>query len=348
MVATTSTALAVSEETTTVVSTSVFDKFQPMEFIEKMGKAFSRCGAGGCKNENDGMVMALACLTQKKDIFEIARQYHLIDGKLVTRADEMLARFKRAGGDVKWLKNGTDGLEAELQLSKDGVTVSCVFTIEKAAKAGYIKDGSQWKKRPDQMLRARCITDLIGMQWPEIKNGDYTEEEMVDVIETTATVVKSSGGRSKADVEKRAAELRETAGGEVVTTTTALPSNATSAPETIVDAEVVEQIEKPPFDTDVKSESPAETGDADDVIATSISANFFEATVLEIESLISQCYMTNDKVMTTYNKQFSTEHNDFNQFTEEQQTTILGKLRGIKDKIDRGELVVKDGVLMKA
>lgn len=345
-----STALAErSDSQTTALSTTVFDRMDPLQFIDVMGKAFGMSGAGGCKNEQQGKVMALACLTERKNVFQIAREYHLIDGKLSIKSETMLIRFKKAGGIVKWINNGIDGKEARLELSKDGITVEYQFTIEMAKKAGYIKKDSNWDKRPDQMLRARCISDLIRMQWPEISDGDYTEEEVADIIETTA-VVRSASSRSKVDVEKRAAELKSIEG--VATSTVTNPTLTIDHPtttETIVDveAQVVDaEVEKAPFD--VGSESAGAGADAISTHKPSSADSSFVAAVLEIESLIGQCRMATPTVLSKYNTQFGTSHADFGQFNEEHQAFILEKLRAVKEKIDRGELVIKNGVLMKA
>lgn len=298
----------------------------PLEFIKTMGTALAQSKVAGCKSAADGQVIAWACLSKRTDPFEIARQYHLIDGKLVTRADEMLARFKRAGGSVTWVNSGSDGLEAELELSKDGVTANCQFTLEKATKAGYVRKDSQWLKRPDQMLRARCITDLIGMQWPEIKNGDYTEEEMADVIETTATVVRSKP-KSNAEQTTKATTSAST---ETVVEVTAEPvSKVATIEEATLNSTTT--TEEPPFETgdvaDAEIESQSDTSDTS-----------FNTEILEIQLIIDKLGSNVGQVCTTFNKKLGTTAATIEDFTAEQQAEILERLRTALAKFEQQQM----------
>lgn len=154
----------------------------PLQFVEKIGTVFFLSKAGGVKTQSEGQLMALTCLMEGKSPFEINREFHLMDGKLTMKADAMLAKFRQSGGKNVWLNLGEDGVEAVLWLQYRGekeYTIS--FSIQKAKDAGYVKAGSQWLKRPDQMLRARCITDGVRLAAPEIIAGYYTPEEMEDV-----------------------------------------------------------------------------------------------------------------------------------------------------------------------
>lgn len=168
---------------------TVYDRVEPMDFIEKMGKTFALSGAGGCSTESEGKLMALACLCERKTIFEIARRYHLMGGKLVLKAETMLGDFRRAGGSHRWINDGDDGQACTIELTDPkGNVGTTTMTIGKATAAGYVKAGSQWQKRPDQMLRARCITDGIRKLCPEISSGEFVEEEVEDFSPQTKPV----------------------------------------------------------------------------------------------------------------------------------------------------------------
>jgi len=309
-----------SEEGTTALATiterqrtaMVYDKIDPIQFVETMGKAFAMSGAGGCKTVGDGQVMALACLCEGKTIFEIARRYHLIEGKLALKSESMLADFRAQGGKHEWIKDGINGIEAVIRLTgPDKTVIECSMTIERAKTAGYVKLGSNWTKRPDQMLRARCITDGIRMGWPEIA-CDYSVEEVEDgFIDVPVTPKKS-----KADVEKRAAELKATAAGEGKIEKKVDPE--------IVDAEIVAKtepvIEKPPF----------ETGDGDESNLPqpeSVNPNQFSAKVMEIESMLPSFNWDKQVILDHYNKKLGTAAKDFNDFSDAQIDVIYEKFQ---------------------
>ena len=176
------TELAVSQAGNT--SISVFDRVDPMSFIDTMGVIFSQTGAGGAKNLNEGKLLALACLAERKNIFTIANEYHLIGGKLTMKADVMLGKFRIAGGRHRWIKDGEDGVEACLELEYQGQKIQSRFTLDQAKKAEFnFKPGSNWSKDPGSMLRARCITRGIKMIAPEIVGGYYTPDEIEDYVQ---------------------------------------------------------------------------------------------------------------------------------------------------------------------
>lgn len=244
----TGTALSVAAPQQTQVS--VYDRVDPLAFIAQFGKVYAMTKAGGCRTEQDGQLMALICLTERKTIFQIAKRYHLMDGKLVVKSEQMLSDFKKAGGQVEWINDGSDGQAASLKLTDwNKVTATYSFTIDRARKAGYIKDKSNWEKRPDQMLRARCVSDLMRMQWPEISDGDYTQDEIEDalnsgnVIVTTATTVTpkvedSTATTTSAPATRGRKKAADTAAASAATTVTEPAKPAAVADETVIDAEI--------------------------------------------------------------------------------------------------------------
>lgn len=243
----TGTALSVAAPQQTQLS--VYDRVDPLAFIAQFGKVYAMTKAGGCKTEQDGQLMALICLTERKTIFQIAKRYHLMDGKLVVKSEQMLSDFKKAGGQVEWINDGSDGQAASLKLTDwNKVTATYSFTIDRARKAGYIKDKSNWEKRPDQMLRARCVSDLMRMQWPEISDGDYTQDEIEDainsgnVIVTTATTVtpkvEDSTSTTSAPATRGRKKAADTAAASAATTVTEPAKPAAVADETVIDAEI--------------------------------------------------------------------------------------------------------------
>lgn len=174
-----------------------------LRFINEIGPVLWKSGAGGVKTESEGKLMALACLTERKNPFEINRTYHLMDGKLTMRADAMLAEFRARGGSFKWIKTGDDEQEAILHLEIDGDSIDSKYTFKQAEKAGLVRSGSGWTKNPANMLRARATSEGIRMIAPEIIAGTYTPEEIEDVA------TQAPPARTKAEVVNRGEELRQ-------------------------------------------------------------------------------------------------------------------------------------------
>lgn len=217
---------------------TIYEKVQnPLEFAKEMGKAFSQSGMFGCKNEQQGVVLAMACAVERKNPIELARTYHIIDGKLSMRADAMLAEFRARGGKHRWLRTGDDHQAAEIELEFDGLKSSVTFSMEDAHRAELVKPKSGWEKYPGEMLRARVVSKAIRMIAPEIIAGCYAPEELGDdnVIDVTPVVspkqtdVKEAMRTRKKRTTEEPAEATASAAATDAASTEATPSLPASA-----------------------------------------------------------------------------------------------------------------------
>ena len=160
-------------------SLSVYDKLNdPTTALEKMGTWFTRSGMYGCEKVEQGIVLALHCVSQKKDPLELLRTHHLIQGRLSMRADAMLAAYRERGGKVKWVT--FDDTTAEADFVFEGETTRIAYTLDEAKKAGLVRPNSPWIKQPSSMLRARLISKAVRMLCPEVNSGLYSPEEVRD------------------------------------------------------------------------------------------------------------------------------------------------------------------------
>jgi len=171
----------------------LYSKLQnPIDAIEKIGEFFSSSGMFGCEKREQGMVLAMACLAEKKSPLEIKRTYHLLGGELSMRSDAMLAQFRSAGGKHKVISRTADLASVELT-GKDGDKVAFSFSWQEAQKEPFIwsnskdRQGNQLPKKNwatprarTQMLWARVISDAVRTIAPEIVSGVYTPEERDD------------------------------------------------------------------------------------------------------------------------------------------------------------------------
>ena len=279
--------------------------------------------------------MALACLTERKSVFDISRRYHLMGGKLVLKAETMLGDFRRAGGKHRWINDGTDGKKATLEVSKDGHAQSYSFTIEQAVAAGYTKN-VLWAKRPDQMLRSRCITDLIRMVAPEIAGGDYSEDEVADFDDD-----RSKSSASRVTLETTATKVepttRKRSSSKVAATTTQPSTDATvpsadtaeaSTDSTVVDAEF----------TASDSAATTENAAAFETLDTTNSAENHAAQVKQMDIVhfmhlaIGKLGWQVDEILKMVNGKHNTSHASFSEFTDEQQTKIMNNFVNVGRK----------------
>lgn len=162
----------------------------PLEAVKVMGQMIAGSGMFGCTKEEQGMVLAMQCLAEGKAPLELAKTYHIIEGKLTMRADAMLGRFLAVGGKAKWTERSDKRVAAIW--SYDNNELEIAVTIEEMVKNGVAvgKDGknlkTNWQRFPRQMLTARCISESVRLLCPQIVSGVYTPEEVSDFTNTGA------------------------------------------------------------------------------------------------------------------------------------------------------------------
>lgn len=176
---------------------NALDKVQdPIAAADALGMWFHKSGLFGAATEAAGKVLALTCIVERKTPLEIARTFHIVEGKLSMRADAMLAEFRKMGGSVKWIETSNERCCAEFTIGKNSHTTTITTADAHKARWGQsdgkeFKAGSGWAKTPAAMLRARVISSTIRMLCPEIVAGFYAPEEIQDMREVPATVVTS-------------------------------------------------------------------------------------------------------------------------------------------------------------
>jgi hypothetical protein len=162
----------------------------PIAAIKTAGDFFARSGMFGCDRIEQGMVLAMACMAERKSPVEIAATYHLQDGKLSMKAEAMLGRFHAIGGKSRIISRTPE--KAEVELTKGDGKATFAFTLDEAKSEEYVyaKDGKTFKKnwstprKRMQMLWARVISDGVRAMAPEVLNGSYTPEEISEEIST--------------------------------------------------------------------------------------------------------------------------------------------------------------------
>lgn len=125
---------------------------------------------------------------------EALRELVLVEGRVSVSARGQLKLLLRSGVKLQWLSDGTDGVEAalELQLPNDSVWHRASYTAKEAQTAGLLSKAGAWSKHPAAMLRARCVTKACAMHAPHLV-GVHLTEELVDGVEDAVVVERPRG-----------------------------------------------------------------------------------------------------------------------------------------------------------
>lgn len=162
---------------------AVYDRItDPMSAVKVLGSSIFKSGIFGLDKPEQGEILAMQCLVERKSPLELARTYHFINGQLAIKSDALLAKFNQAGGSVNWITRTDELVEAEFT---KGTTKAFI----KAAMAEYVGNGTatkpdgktlkdNWKRWPRRMLTARAISEGVRLIAPECCFGTYTVEEM--------------------------------------------------------------------------------------------------------------------------------------------------------------------------
>jgi hypothetical protein len=108
------------------------------------------------------------------------RSIHIIDGKPSLAADLIVALVKRNTEVCKFFRlvESTDKVARyETHRVGEPSPTTMTFTIEQAQRAG-LTGKDNWKKYPDDMLRARCSAKLARAVYPELVMGLYDPDEI--------------------------------------------------------------------------------------------------------------------------------------------------------------------------
>lgn len=102
-----------------------------------------------------------------------------IQGKATTNSELMLALIYRDHGDGAVVFARTDNTACEIHYRRRGwpTPQRFVFSIEDAKQAGLMSNQT-WQKYPAAMLRARAISAVARMAFPDTIGGMYTPEEL--------------------------------------------------------------------------------------------------------------------------------------------------------------------------
>jgi hypothetical protein len=190
--------------------------------IEKMGSWIARSKMFGCDNEAQGCTIAIECILTGVTPIEYAKRNKIVANKPFMQYDSMLATFRERGGDSKivqatpevveiWLKNDKKEVTATLtwqDLQKEPTPYSVsekeflLMTADGKIPPLKAKYATPISRRT--MMLARLISSTMRAEFPEVCYGQYTPEEIEDIVD--AEVIASEPARE--EVKRRAIEAK--------------------------------------------------------------------------------------------------------------------------------------------
>jgi len=172
----------VTPQSTELAAAGVYDRISdPMQAIKTLGLSIFKSGIFGLDKPEQGEILAMQCMVEKKSPLELARTYHFIQGQLAIRSDALLAKFQQAGGTVAWTERTDEKVKATFRKGTSSADIVAdmkeyVGNGTALGKDGKLKDN--WKKWPRRMLTARAISEGVRLIAPECCFGTYTVEEL--------------------------------------------------------------------------------------------------------------------------------------------------------------------------
>lgn len=151
--------------------------------LERFAAMIAKSGMGGFKTPEQAMVGLMLATAEGIPIGRVIHEYHIINGKLALKSEVILARFQRAGGILRYIRNSESVVEV-VASHPSGGELSIQWTIERAKKAGLTANPT-WQKHPAAMLRARAVTEAVRAVYPACLSGLIEESEAIEITATS-------------------------------------------------------------------------------------------------------------------------------------------------------------------
>ena len=150
----------------------------PLSDLQTMAGALAKSQLFGVKTVDQALGLILVAQAEGRHPATIAQEYDIIQGRPALKSASALARFQHAGGKIQWIVSNAQEAEAEFSHPLGG-TLQIRWDMERA-KVAQLLGKDNWKKFPDQMLRARCVSEGVRAVFPACLNGMYVAEEVQD------------------------------------------------------------------------------------------------------------------------------------------------------------------------
>lgn len=181
-----------------------------MAEMRELAAAAARSGFfAGVETPEKALVLMAIAQAEGCAPIQAMQRYHIIKGKPSKQAWAMLADFTAAGGKVEWHEHGSQCCKATFSHpSASPVTVE--WNLAKAKDAG-LSGNDNWRKYPENMLHARCVSNGVRFVFPAAANGLYTPEEMQDMDGKFSAIPpeKEAPVRARVEIVAKEPEAKE-------------------------------------------------------------------------------------------------------------------------------------------
>ena len=160
-----------------VAALSIPEALQFAEAVAKADGMIPRAYLG-----NPGKILACVLAGQELGVGPMAslRAFHIVEGKPCAAADFWVARLRAAGYRLDWLQRDNECVSLRLT-APDGSSITETWDRAKATAAGLWNGKDNWRKYPQAMLSARCITSAGRALAGEVMFGCYELDEADEI-----------------------------------------------------------------------------------------------------------------------------------------------------------------------
>jgi len=146
--------------------------------LVQIAKCLAASRLFGIQTEDQAIALCLIAQAEGKHPATAALVYNIIQGRPALNADSMLARHQATGGKVQWTCYTPERVTGVFSHPQGG-EIEITWDTARAQTAGLVgKDN--WRKWPQQMRRARCISEGVRTVNPGCLVGLYAPEEVID------------------------------------------------------------------------------------------------------------------------------------------------------------------------
>jgi hypothetical protein len=154
---------------------------------------------------SEGEILAVIMAGQELGLPPMAalRGLYLVHGKVGLSYDAMVGLLRRAGYRIQWQESTPTRAVLELT-HPDGSTHTETWDVERAKTAG-LWGSATWRKYPDTMLRARCVSSAARAFAGDVLAGCYSVDEVREISDGRVTGHDEGGDITVTVVDDRGA-----------------------------------------------------------------------------------------------------------------------------------------------
>ena len=162
----------------------------PIDQVRVMATSVAKSGLYGVKNIEQAFTLMLIAQAENTSPIQAMQMYDVIQGRPALKSSEILSRFQRADGKIRWVETTNEKAIVELEHPSYNGKYLSEYTIKDAELAG-LTSKQNWKQRPKEMLRSRAVSSGVRAVYPACLNNMYSSEEIQDIEPTEPEIIET-------------------------------------------------------------------------------------------------------------------------------------------------------------